>query len=456
MEAQKSSAQVKSVTILKNNKTKDIKINVIGGGLAGSECAYQLAKVGFNVVLYEMKPTKFSDAHKLDDLCELVCSNSLKNSSITNACGLLKEEMKKFDSLTMKMAHQCKVPAGGALAVDREQYARLVTCELEKMDNIEIVREEVVDFKDGINIIATGPLTSDNLFEKLQTVFPDFLYFYDAAAPIIEATSIDYTKAFFGDRYGKGDSDYLNCGMNKEEYLEFYENLINAQCVVLKSFEKREIFEGCMPVEVMAKRGVDTLRYGPMKPVGLSENGEKHYAVLQLRYENNKKNLFNMVGFQTNLTFKEQKRVFSYIPALKNAEYSRYGVMHRNTFLNSPKLLNKGCQLKSNPNIFFAGQITGVEGYVESAMSGLYTALQVIHFLKNETLFDMSSKTIMGALINYISTENSKFQPMNANFGILDTMDVKIKTRNKMEKYQAYADMAIVEIEKFKTELLGE
>ncbi|MEG1519750.1 MAG: methylenetetrahydrofolate--tRNA-(uracil(54)-C(5))-methyltransferase (FADH(2)-oxidizing) TrmFO, partial [Clostridia bacterium] len=290
--------------------------------------------------------------------------------------------------------------------------------------------------------------TSDGLQEFLKNEISDFMYFYDAASPIVTAESIDYEKSFFGDRYGKGDADYLNCPMSKSEYLEFYNELINAECVILKDFEKKDVFEGCMPIEIMAKRGVDTMCFGTLKPVGLSQDGEKHHAVLQLRYENEEKTLFNLVGFQTNLKFSEQKRVFSLIPALKNAEYVRYGVMHRNTFVNAPKVLNLGCQFKKNLNIFFAGQITGVEGYVESAMSGLYTALQIDHLLKFGELLKINSKTMMGSLINYISKENAKFQPMNANFGIVDALEINIGVRNKIDRYKSIADLALQETEK--------
>ncbi|MEG2002175.1 MAG: methylenetetrahydrofolate--tRNA-(uracil(54)-C(5))-methyltransferase (FADH(2)-oxidizing) TrmFO, partial [Clostridia bacterium] len=350
----------------------------------------------------------------------------------------------------MLTADKTQVPAGGALAVDREKYAKAVTDKLKKMPNINVINEEVTDLNalDGITVVATGPLTSDGLQEFLKNEISDFMYFYDAASPIVTAESIDYEKSFFGDRYGKGDADYLNCPMSKSEYLEFYNELINAECVILKDFEKKDVFEGCMPIEIMAKRGVDTMCFGTLKPVGLSQDGEKHHAVLQLRYENEERTLFNLVGFQTNLKFSEQKRVFSLIPALKNAEYVRYGVMHRNTFVNAPKVLNLGCQFKKNLNIFFAGQITGVEGYVESAMSGLYTALQIDHLLKFGNLLKINSKTMMGSLINYISKENAKFQPMNANFGIVDALEINIGVRNKIDRYKSIADLALQETEK--------
>lgn len=439
---------------------KKNKINVIGAGLAGCECAYQLAMRGYDVNLFEMKPKKFSEAHSNSDFCELVCSNSLKSSQITNACGLLKEEMRKMDSITMLTADECQVPAGGALAVDRLKYAKEVTRKIKQIPNITVTNEEVTNLNmfstDEIVVVATGPLTSNGLQEFLKGEISDFMYFYDAASPIVTAESINYDKAFFGDRYGKGDADYLNCPMTQEEYLEFYNELVKAECVLLKEFEKKDIFDGCMPIEIMAKRGVDTMRFGPLKPVGLIDKGERSYAVLQLRYENEDKTLFNLVGFQTNLKFKEQKRVFSLISALKDADFVRYGVMHRNTFINAPKVLNVGCQMKDKQNVFFAGQITGVEGYVESAMSGLHTALQIDYFLKNDKLLRINSKTMMGALINYISKDNSKFQPMNANFGIVDIVENKVRIKNKIERYAVVAQEALLEteknIEKFKGE----
>ncbi len=441
------------MTILKKNK-----INVIGGGLAGSECCYQLLTRGYDVTLYEMKPKKYSPAHSLPDFCELVCSNSLKSANVTSACGLLKEEMRRFDSLTILTADKCRVPAGNAIAVDREVYAREVTKKLLEFPNLTVVNEEVEDLSklDGITVVATGPLTSEPLQNYLKNQIEDFMYFYDAASPIVSAESIDYERAFFGDRYDKGDSDYLNCGMNKEEYTEFYNALVTAESVILKDFEKKDVFESCMPIEIMAKRGMDTMRFGPMKPVGLYHNGQKFYAVLQLRYENAERTMFNLVGFQTNLKFPEQKRVFSMIPALKNAEYLRYGVMHRNTFVNAPKVLNMGCQYKKNPNVFFAGQITGVEGYVESAMSGLYTALQIHHMLEKGEMFKLSNKTMMGALVNYISSPNEKFQPMNSNYGIVDSLETAVRIKGKQERYKALSEIALMETDKDKIRITGE
>lgn len=350
-------------------------ITVIGGGLAGCEAAYQIAKSGIKVKLYEMKPKKFSPAHTNENLAEIVCSNSFKSNLITNACGLLKEELRKLDSLLIKCADKVAVPAGQALAVDREEFSRLITREIENNSNIEIIRGEYInqeDHKNNIIIIATGPLTSDSLSKKIgELTKVENLHFFDAAAPIIDKSSIDMNIAFFGDRYGKGDSSYINLPMNKDEYESFYNELVNAEVAELHEFEKREIFEGCMPVEVMAKRGIDTLRYGPLKPVGFDDprTGKRPYAIVQLRQDNAEGSLFNMVGFQTNLKFGEQKRVFSLIPGLKNAEFVKYGVMHRNTFINSPDLLDETFNMKENNNIFFAGQITGVEGYVESIAS---------------------------------------------------------------------------------------
>ena len=350
-------------------------ITVIGGGLAGCEAAYQIAKNGIKVKLYEMKPKNFSPAHTNENLAEIVCSNSFKSNLITNACGLLKEELRGLDSLLIKCADKVSVPAGQALAVDREEFSKLVTKEIEDNTNIEIIREEYInqeEAENGIIIIATGPLTSDSLSKKIRELTEEEnLHFFDAAAPIIEKASIDMNIAFFGDRYGKGESAYINLPMNKDEYELFYNELINAEVANLHEFEKREIFEGCMPVEVMAKRGIDTLRYGPLKPVGFNDprTGNRPYAIVQLRQDNANGSLYNMVGFQTNLKFGEQQRVFSLIPGLNNAEFVKYGVMHRNTFINSPELLDETFNMKENNNIFFAGQITGVEGYVESIAS---------------------------------------------------------------------------------------
>ena len=356
-------------------------ITVIGGGLAGCESAYQIAKRGIKVKLYEMKPKEFSPAHSSENLAEIVCSNSFKSNNITNACGLLKEELRRLDSLLIKIADETSVPAGQALAVDRELFSKRITEEIEKNPNIELVREECVNINEnsGITIIATGPLTSNKMAEQIiKLTGRERLAFYDAAAPIIEKDSINFDIAFYGDRYGKeGDSSYINLPMNKEEYEVFYNELVNAEVITLHQFEKKEIFEGCMPIEIMAKRGIDTIRFGPLKPVGFIDprTGKRPYAIVQLRQDNSNGSLYNMVGFQTNLKFPEQKRVFSLIPGLEKAEFVKYGVMHRNTFINSPELLDNTYNLKTKKNIFFAGQITGVEGYVESIASGLVAGI---------------------------------------------------------------------------------
>ena len=406
-------------------------ITVIGGGLAGCEAAYQIAKRGIKVKLYEMKPKEFSPAHSSENLAEIVCSNSFKSNSITNACGLLKEELRNLDSLLIKIADETSLPAGQALAVDREEFSKKVTKSIEKNPNIEIIRKEStkIDENNGITIIATGPLTSDKMSSQIiKLTGKEHLAFYDAATPIIEKESINFNIAFYGDRYGKeADSSYINLPMNKEEYENFYNELINAQIVTLHEIEKKEIFEGCMPIEVMAKRGVDTIRFGPLKPVGFTnpKTGLRPYAIVQLRQDNNEGTLYNMVGFQTNLKFGEQKRVFSMIPGLENANFIKYGVMHRNTFINSPELLDNTYNLKKNKNIYFAGQITGVEGYVESIASGLVAGINAVKRAKNKNFEQKEEKilfpkeTIIGALANYISTPNKNFQPMNANFGIL-------------------------------------
>ena len=431
-------------------------ITIIGGGLAGCEAAYQISKRGIKVKLYEMKPKKFSPAHNNKNLAEIVCSNSFKSNAITNACGLLKEELRKLDSLLIKIADETSVPAGQALAVDRELFSQKVTEELEKNPNIEIIREEFskIDEKNGITVIATGPLTSEKMSEEIIRITgKGKLAFYDAAAPIIEKDSINFDIAFYGDRYGKeGDSSYINLPMNKEEYERFYNALINAEVVTLHEFEKKEIFEGCMPIEIMAKRGIDTIRFGPLKPVGFTDprNNTRPYAIVQLRQDNSEGTLYNMVGFQTNLKFGEQKRVFSMIPGLENADFIKYGVMHRNTFINSPELLDNTYNLKQNPNIYFAGQITGVEGYVESIASGLVTGLNAVINFKNknaktkETKKVFPKETIIGALADYISTENLNFQPMNANFGILPPLEQKIK--DKQERYAKMAERSLTKI----------
>lgn len=421
------------------------------GGLAGTEAAYQIAKRGIKVKLYEMKPEKFSPAHSSKELAEIVCSNSFKSNSITNACGLLKEELRNLGSLLIQIADETKVPAGQALAVDRETFSKRVTEEIEKNPNIEIIREEVenIEAEDGIVIIATGPLTSEKMAEQIINITgKDRLAFYDAAAPIIEKDSINFSIAFYGDRYGKeGDSSYINLPMNKEEYEKFYNELVNAEVVTLHEFEKNEIFEGCMPIEVMAKRGENTIRFGPLKPVGFTDprTNSKPYAIVQLRQDNTSGTLYNMVGFQTNLKFGEQKRVFSLIPGLENAEFVKYGVMHRNTFINSPELLDNTYNLKSKSNIYFAGQITGVEGYVESIASGLVAGLNAAAKFNNTEKITFPNETVIGALSSYISTENTKFQPMNANFGILPPLEEKIK--DKVQRYTKMAERALKSLE---------
>ena len=437
-------------------------IAVIGGGLAGCEAAYQIAKRGIKVKLYEMKPIKYSPAHSNKDLAEIVCSNSLKSNLLTNACGLLKEELRRLDSLLIKCADETAVPAGQALAVDREKFSKLVTDKIKENSNIEIINQEVTKIpEDVITIIATGPLTSDELYKSISKLIgEEKLFFYDAAAPIIEKDSIDMNIAFWGDRYKeekkkeesieewkerlkKEEKNYINLPMNKEEYENFVNELINAEIVELHEFEKREIFEGCMPIEIMAKRGIDTLRFGPLKPVGFDDprTARRPYAVVQLRQDNTEGTMFNMVGFQTNLKFGEQKRVFKLIPGLENAEFTKYGVMHRNTYINSTKLLDETYNFKKSPNIYFAGQITGVEGYVESISSGLVAGINAAHKLKQKETVTFSKETVIGALAKYISTTNEKFQPMNANFGILPPLQEKIK--DKKLRYQKMAERSL-------------
>ena len=412
-------------------------INIIGGGLAGCEAAYQIAKRGIKVKLYEMKPLKFSPAHSNENLAEIVCSNSFKSNLITNACGLLKEELRRLDSLLIRCADETSVPAGQALAVDRDQFSELVTNEIEKNPNIEIIKKEVTEIPEGITIIATGPLTSEALSSSIQKLLnTEKLFFYDAAAPIVTKDSINMEKAFTADRYGKGESDYINCPMTKEEYELFYQELIHAEIVQKHSFENGGLFEGCMPIEEMARRGSQTLTYGPLKPVGFDK---KYYVVVQLRQDNREGTLYNLVGFQTNLKFGEQKRVFRLIPALENAEFVRYGVMHRNTYIDSPKLLDATYHLKGT-NIYFAGQISGVEGYVESISSGMVAALNAVQTWKGEEKIIFSEETMIGSLAKYISTENKNFQPMNANFGIL-TYETKIK--DKKQKYEMLAQRSL-------------
>ena len=425
------------------------KVLIVGGGLAGSEAAYYLASHGIETTLVEMKPKKFTPAHESENYGELVCSNSLKsNDFYANACGLLKEEMRRLGSMVIEAADATQVPAGAALAVDRDNFSAYITEKLKTRPNLTLVSEEVTSVpdteKDGGRyvIIATGPLTSDGLSEDIARLFGGGLHFYDASAPIISAESVDMSCAFTGDRYGKGTGDYINCPMNKEEYYAFVDELLAAEKAHLHEFEKGEIFEGCMPIEVMASRGRDTLRYGTLKPVGLfDEDGKRPYAVLQLRKENTAGSTYNLVGFQTNLKFPEQKRVFSMIPALKNADFLRYGVMHRNTYIQSPDVLNRNFSVKNNQRLFFAGQITGVEGYVESAASGLLAAIHIADEILERPTHVFDERTVCGALETHISTPTKDFQPMNANFGILAPMDVRI--RDKKERYRALAERAL-------------
>lgn len=429
------------------------KVKVIGAGLAGSEAAYYLAERGVKVELYDIKPKSFTPAHSDKNFCELVCSNSLKGKdAYSNACGLLKEEMKILGSLTMEAAESCAVPAGGALAVEREAFASFVTEKLKAHKNIEVICEEITKIPDGWCIIATGPLTTDGLSKSISDICGGQLHFYDASAPIVSRDSLDFDNCFFGDRYGKGGDDYINCPLNKEEYENFVTSLLSAEKAVLHEFDKREIFEGCMPVEVMAARGFESLRFANLKPVGLRDkNGNKFYAVLQLRKENAGGTAYNLVGCQTNLKWGEQKRVFSLIPALKNAEFLRYGVMHRNTFINSPACLNADFSLKSSPQTFFAGQITGVEGYVESAVSGILAAVHLFEKLSGRQPVIPDGTTVSGALSAHISGANDNFQPMNANFGILKPLDKVI--RDKKQRYAALAERALENIRAYKEKL---
>lgn len=423
-------------------------INVIGAGLAGCEAAWQIAEKGINVNLYDMKPQKFSPAHKSENLCELVCSNSFKASRIDSAAGLLKEEMRNLNSLVVSCADECSIPAGGALAVDREKFSFMVTEKIKNHKLINYIPKEITRVpEDGINIIATGPLTSEALAEDIAEICGGKLSFFDAAAPIVTFESVDMEKAFFASRYGKGSGDdYLNCPLDEEEYKTFYNELINAERAPLHGVdvENPKVYEGCMPVEIMAKRGYDTLRFGPMKPVGLTDpkTGKRPYAAVQLRKENAEGSLYNIVGFQTNLKFPEQKRVFGLIPALKNADIVRYGVMHRNMFIDSPRLLNRDYSLKTNENLFFAGQITGVEGYMESVSSGLLCGINAVKRLNGEKPLVLSSVTIMGALAKYISDDSVKdFQPMGANFGIISPLLEVIK--DKKMRYNEFASRSI-------------
>ena len=461
-------------------------INIIGGGLAGCEAAYQIAKRGIKVKLYEMKPKKYTPAHSNKNLAEIVCSNSFKSDLLTNACGLLKEELRRLDSLLIQVADETKIPAGQALAVDRELFSKKVTEKIKTIENIEIINKEVVSkydknldnmeenifledlINESITIIASGPLTSDSLSIGIRKLTgEDNLHFYDAAAPIIEKDSINFDIAFYGDRYeqekskteteiewkkriSSNKSDYINLPMNKEEYENFVNELINAEVVNLHEFEKGDIFEGCMPIEIMAKRGIDTLRFGPLKPVGFDDprTCKRPYAVVQLRQDNSKASLYNLVGFQTNLKYGEQKRVFSMIPGLENSDFIKYGVMHRNTFINSTKLLDSTFQLKKKQNVFLAGQITGVEGYVESIASGLVAGINTVNLLENKEKIIFPKETMIGALSSYISTNNDKFQPMNANFGILPELDGK-KIKDKKLRYEELSKRSLQILKKY-------
>lgn len=424
------------------------KFTVVGAGLAGCEAAWQIAQAGYRVTLVEMKPVKFSPAHKSENFAELVCSNSLKASRIDSAAGLLKEEMARLGSLTVPVARNTAVPAGGALAVDRNEFSSIVTQMIKNHPNITVenrVYDTINPDDDEILIIATGPLTEGKLGEEIQRLCGDYLSFYDAAAPIVTAESVDMQKAFGASRYDRGgDDDYINCPFNKAEYEAFINELINAEGAVVHDFD---VYEGCMPIEKLAKRGLDAPRFGPMKPVGLVDpnTGHRPWACVQLRRENSKGTMFNLVGFQTNLKFGEQKRVFSMIPGLENAEFVRYGVMHRNSFLNSPKLLNADFSLRKNPNIFFAGQITGVEGYMESAASGIMAGINAVRRAEGRESLVLSEYNMIGALSQYISDESvTNFQPMGANFGILPPIEPKI--RDKRERYMALAQRALEKV----------
>ncbi len=418
------------------------RITVIGAGLAGVEAANQIAKRGIKVDLYEMKPLKKSPAHKTENFAELVCSNSLKAARIDSAAGLLKEEMRRFGSVCLNAADKSAVAAGGALAVDRNVFSSLITEEIKSNQNITVHTEVVEKIPNGVCVVASGPLTDTMLAEDIKnTTGSEHLSFYDAAAPIVTADSIDFSKAFFAARYGKGDDDYINCPMNREEYEVFHSALVNAESAITHDFD---VYEGCMPIEVLAKRGEDSIRFGPLKPVGLRDprTGHRPWAVVQLRKENSAGSMYNLVGFQTNLKFGEQKRVFSLIPGLENAEFVRYGVMHRNTFINSPKLLSDNLSLKLNENVFFAGQLSGVEGYMESAASGIIAGINAANHVLSKAPLILPDYTMIGALLKYICDESVKdFQPMGANFGILPPLTEKI--RDKRERYGALSNRSL-------------
>ena len=431
-------------------------VKIIGGGLAGSEAAYYLAKRGYNVKLYDIKPHAYTPAHKNPNYGELVCSNSLKSNDVyANACGLLKEEMRILGSMVIEVADGCSVPAGAALAVDRDKFAEGITAKLRSMPNIDFISENVshIDLNENV-IIATGPLTTAELCDEIAKITGSGFYFYDAAAPIIAGDSIDFNSAFISDRYGEiGKGDYVNCPIDKEGYLAFYKELISAKRAPLHEFENVKVFEGCMPVEVMASRGEDTLRFGPLKPAGLTDpkTGRWPYACMQLRKEDEEGRRYNIVGFQTNLLFPEQKRVFSMFPALKNAEFLRYGVMHRNTYINAPTVLCSDFSMKEHPTVFFAGQITGVEGYVESTASGLLSAINMDRKLSGRQSLQLDASTVIGALACYVATPNADFQPMNANFGIISPIDYN--PRKKAEKKLFMAQRALQKIKEIKETL---
>lgn len=425
-------------------------ITVVGAGLAGCEAAWQIARRGVPVTLWEMKPEKYSPAHQSPGFAELICSNSLKAARIDSAAGLLKEEMRRLGSLLTDCAEKSRVPAGGALAVDREEFSRLVTAAVEGHPLITVRRGEVSEIPDGTTVVASGPLTSEVLSEKIKELCGGSLSFFDAAAPIVTRESIDLDRCFSQSRYDKGDDDYLNCPMNREEYEAFLDALLSAERAPVHSFdvENPKVYEGCMPIEVLARRGRDAIRYGPMKPVGLRDprTGHRPWAVLQLRTENREKTLYNLVGFQTNLKFGEQKRVFGMIPGLLNADFVRYGVMHRNTFLDSPKLLDADYSMRERPTLFFAGQMTGVEGYMESASSGLLAGVNAVRRMRGQESLILPETTMMGALSRYISQyEGKDFQPMGANFGVLPPLPEKI--RNKRERYMALSRRALAALE---------
>lgn len=430
------------------------RVTVIGAGLAGSEAAWQLAKRGIQVDLYEMRPVRKTPAHHTDQFAELVCSNSLRANGLQNAVGVLKEEMRTLDSLILKAADTASVPAGGALAVDRHDFAGFVTETLKNHPNVTVHNEEITAIPDGIVIMATGPLTSPDLSASLKAFTgEDYLYFYDAAAPILDGETIDRDKVYLKSRYDKGEAAYLNCPMTEEEFDVFYDELVKAEVVPLKEFEKEIYFEGCMPFEVLAQRGKKTLLFGPMKPVGLEDpkTGKRPHAVVQLRQDNSAGTLFNLVGFQTHLKWGEQKRILQLIPGLENAEIVRYGVMHRNTFINSPSLLKPTYQARTRDTLFFAGQMTGVEGYVESAASGLLAGINAAKLIAGEELVVLPRETMLGSMAHYITTTDGKhFQPMNANFGLVPSLEDAPKKMKKQERYERYANRALETIQQYK------